>query len=120
MNQNTPKKFKKKQGIFSYLEQKLPLNQLFIDGLPMRYIPLVAYLFFLGLTYVGNTHFYERTADKVEHLTIEVDALRVNFMSLKSSYMLDSKQSNIAQRVAPLGIYESNYPPYVIKIIHGR
>ena len=30
--------------------------------------------------------------------------------------MLDSKQSIVAQRVAPLGIYESNQPPLKINL----
>ncbi|OJW71133.1 MAG: hypothetical protein BGO68_04785 [Candidatus Amoebophilus sp. 36-38] len=109
-------KKQKKYGLFTYLEKSLPFGKLFMDGLPSRYVPLIAYSLLLGIIYVGNTHYYERTARKVDTLEQEVGALRVEFTSLKSSYMLDSKQSVVAQRVAPLGIYESNQPPIKVKV----
>lgn len=116
MAKNVYKARKKRSGLFTYLEKSLPFGRLFIDGLPSRYIPVIAYGFLLGLIYVGNTHYYERTARKVDKLEQEIGALRVEFTSLKSSYMLDSKQSIVAQRVAPLGIYESNQPPLKINL----
>ena len=115
MEKNIYKGSKKKNSIFSYLEKSLPFGKLFIDGIPIRYIPMVAYSFLLGLIYVGNTHYYERKARKIDTLEQEVEALRVEVTSLKSSYMLDSKQSIVAKRVAKLGIYESNHPPFKIK-----
>jgi len=116
MAKNAYKARKKKLGLFTYLEKSLPFGRLFIDGLPSRYIPVIAYGFLLGLIYVGNTHYYERTARKVDKLEQDIGALRMEFTSLKSSYMLDSKQSVVAQRVVPLGIYESNQPPFKIKL----
>jgi hypothetical protein len=106
---------KKRYGLFTYLENSLPFGKLFIDGLPSRYIPLIAYSLLLGIIYVGNTHYYERTERKVETLEQEVAALRVEFTSIKSSYMLDSKQSAVAKRVASMGIYEANQPPFKVK-----
>jgi hypothetical protein len=116
MAKNVYKASKKGSDLFTYLEKSLPFGRLFIDGLPSRYIPIIAYSFLLGLIYVGNTHYYERTAREVDKLEQEINALRVEFTSIKSSYMLDSKQSIVAQRVAPLGIYESNQPPIKIKL----
>lgn len=115
MMKNAYKSSKKKLGLFTYLEKSLPFGKLFIDGVPVRYIPIIAYGFFLILIYVGNNHYYERTARQIDKLEHEIGALRVEFISLKSSYMLDSKQSVVAQRVAELGIYESNQPPFKIK-----
>lgn len=106
----------KKEGIFTYVEKKLPLSQLFIDGLPTRYLPIILYGFLLGVIYVGNTHYYERAARQAENLEQEIENLRVEFISLKSAYMLASKQSTVAKRVAPLGIIESNEPPFKIKL----
>jgi hypothetical protein len=111
-----PKPDQKKGGIFTYVEKKVPLSQLFIDGLPTRYLPIIFYGFLLGIIYVGNTHYYERTARQAENLEQEIETLRVEFISLKSAYMLASKQSTVAKRVAPLGIVESNEPPFKIKL----
>lgn len=106
----------KQKGIFTYVEKKVPLSQLFIDGLPTRYLPLIFYGFLLGVIYVGNTHYYERAARQAGTLEQEIETLRVEFISLKSEYMLASKQSTVAKRVAPLGIIESKEPPLKIKL----
>lgn len=115
MAKNVYKSDKRRHGLFTYLEKSLPFNRLFTDGLPSRYLPLIAYSLLLGIIYVGNTHYYERTARKLDKLEQDVGALRVEFTSLKSSYMLDSKQSVVAQRVAHLGIFESNQPPFKVR-----
>ena len=105
----------RRKGIFSYIEQKIPLTQMVTDGLPTRYIPLVLYGFLLGILYVGNTHYYERKARQVVILEKKIETLRVEFISLKSAYMLTRRQSAVAQRIAPMGIIEAKTPPYVIK-----
>ena len=106
----------KRPGLFAYLECTLPFKGLFVDGLPVRYVPLVLYVFLLGLLYVGNTHYHEKMVRQISRLELAVGALRVDFTALKASYMLDSKQSAVAKRVAPLGIYETNQPPLKIKL----
>lgn len=107
---------KKHRGLFSYIEQKIPLTQIFADGLPAHYLPIILYGFLLGLIYVGNTHYYERKARQVVILEKKIEPLRVEFISLKSAYMLTRKQSSVASRVAPMGIIEAKEPPYVIKL----
>jgi len=116
MSKNIYKASKKKTGLFTYLENHMPFGGLFIDGLPSRYLPLVLYSFLLGLLYIGNTHYYEKNLRKAEKLEQEVEALRVTFTTLQSSYMLASKQSMVAQQVAALGLYESNKPPFKIVV----
>lgn len=104
------------KGIFSYLESKIPLTQIFTEGLPARSLPLILYGFLLGIIYVGNTHYYERKARQVVILEQKIETLRVEFISLQSTYMLTRKQSTVAQRVARMGIIEAKEPPYVIKL----
>jgi len=118
MAKNTYKSHKsqKKTGLFAYLERTLPFQELFVDGLPVRYVLLVLYILLLGLFYVGNTHYHEKMVRQIDRLEQEVGVLRVDFTALKASYMLDSKQSTVAKRVAPLGIYETNRPPMKIKL----
>lgn len=115
MTENTYKS-QKKLSIFTYIERTLPFKDLFVDGLPVRYVPLVLYALLLGLLYVGNTHYHEKIVRQISRLEQEVGALRVDFTALQASYMLDSKQSTVAKRVAPLGIYEANQPPLKIKL----
>lgn len=111
-----PQKRKQSSGLFGYIEQKIPLTQIFADGLPARYLPIILYGFLLGIFYVGNTHYYERKARQLVILEKQIETLRVEFIALKSAYMLMRKQSSVAQRVAPIGIMEAKEPPYVIKL----
>ncbi len=115
MEQNSYKS-KKRRGLFTYLEKSLPFQQLFVDGLPVRYIPPILFLLLLGLLYVGNTHHHEKMVRQINRLEQEVGELRVDFTSLKASYMLDSRQSAVAERVAHLGLYEGNRPPFKVKL----
>lgn len=115
MAKNTYKS-RKRSGLFAYLERTLPFQTLFIDGLPVRYVPWVLYALLLGLLYVGNTHYHEKMVRQIDRLEREVGILRVDFTTLKASYMLDSKQSVVAKRVASLGLCEASHPPLKIKL----
>lgn len=113
---NNTYKSPKRPSIFAHLEPIIASSNLFVDGLPVRYIPLVLYVLLLGLCYVGNTHYHERMVRETHRITQEVSLLRVDFTELKAKHMLDSKQSVVAKRVASLGIYETNRPPLKVKL----
>lgn len=81
------------------------------------YVFRLLYLFFLGLLYVWNTHYHEKILHRIHQLQPIVDGLRVKHMQLQSSYMFDSKQSEVAKKVAPLAIYESKTPLTPLKPI---
>jgi hypothetical protein len=114
MDKNTYKS-QKRQGLFTYLEHTLRLNDFSFHGLPGRYIPRLLFLFLLGIFYVGNTHYHEKMVRKINQLEHEVGSLRVDYTTLKAGYMFDSKQSEVAKRVAKMGLYETPYPPLKVK-----
>lgn len=114
MKRNTYK-YQKKTDVFTYIEQFLQRNGFVSEDFPVKYLPQVLYVFFLGLLYVGNTHYYEKVIRKITQLEEKVEDLRTNFITLKADYMFASKQSEVAQRVAPMEIYESTKPPCKIK-----
>ena len=115
MNKNSYKT-KKRKGLFTYLESKIRFKNNSLAGLPGRYISRLLFLFFLGIIYVGNTHHYEKTVRKIGQLEQEVDTLRVDYTTLQADYMFDSKQSEVAKRVAPMGLYEAPYPPLKVRL----
>ena len=86
-----------------------------VYGLPERYGPRLLFLFCVGIFYVGNTHYYEKMVRKIEQLEREVDTLRVDYTTLQADYAFDRKQSEIAKKVADMGLYEAPYPPLKIK-----
>ena len=105
----------KKITLFGQLEKQLRLKRTLLSNSSSYYLFRLLYIFSLGLLYIWNAHFHEKTLYKIHKLQPLVDGLRVKYMELQSSYMLNSKQSEIAKRVNPLDIYESKVPPYTIK-----
>ena len=85
-------------------------------GLPGHYMPRLLFLFFMGIFYVGNTHYYEKIARRIGQLEQEVDTLRVDYTTLQADDAFDRKQSEVAKRVAKLGLCETPYPPLKIKL----
>ncbi len=103
------------RSIFSYLEQVFHPGDTFLYGLPGRYLNRLLFLFLLGMVYVGNTHFFERTVRRISTLERDVNALRVDYTTQKASYMFMSKQSEVAKRVKEHGLCEVPLPPYTIQ-----
>ena len=98
-------------NLFQLIESYARLGFLFDGGLPVKYMPQVAFLALVALVYIGNTHFAERTIRKLDKAKTEVDELRADYTTLKSDYMLQSTQSSVAERVKELGLQESKVPP---------
>lgn len=115
MKENTYKPIKN-TTLFSWLTQVFHLNAALRQRIATHYARRLLYLLFLGLFYIWNAHYHEKMIYTINQLQPIVNGLRVKYMRLQSNYMLHSKQSTIAKRVAPLGIVESSIPPYIITI----
>jgi len=109
-----PERDEGKVSFFSLIENYLNVNPWFESGLPVKYLPHVLYACFLGILYIGNNHFAERTIRQIDRLQIEVENLRADFTTLKADYMFDSKQSEVSKKVAAAGLKESLKPPFKI------
>lgn len=110
-----PKKERKAGGsIFSGLEKKMTLENYFEEGFPVQYLPKILFVMLLGLIYIGNTHYGEKTIRKINHIQAEVEDLRADYITLKSDLMFASKQSEVARKVKVFGLKESLVPPYKV------
>lgn len=117
MKKNTPKvkhSKRKRSSVFTYIEEKLKLDFAFEQGLPVRYLPYILFLTAIGIFYIGNSHYGEKTIRKINDLQTRVENLRADYTSLKADYMFASKQSEVARKVKDFGLYESSTPPYKI------
>lgn len=103
-------------SVFSALDKLIKLDHLFEKGIPIEYLPKVLFCTVLVIIYIANGHFAERNARKIEKLKQEVEDLRADYITMKSDYMYESKQSEIAKRAATMGIYESDVPPTKILV----
>ncbi|BDD09792.1 hypothetical protein FUAX_22240 [Fulvitalea axinellae] len=110
------KKKRKKFNVFFLFDKVLNWDVFFQDGLPVKYLPQAAYLIFLGIVYIGNTHYSGKIGGEIESLSNEVEELRADFTTLKADYMFKGKQSEVAKRVKSMGLRESLDPPYKLVI----
>ena len=104
----------KGKSLFSYIEKAFNLNNIFNDGLPVKYLPRILWLAMLALIYIANAHYGEKTVRQIEETKTQVEDLRADYTTLKADYMYASKQSEVAKKVEELGLYESSEPPYKI------
>ena len=74
----------------------------------------------LTLLYIGNTHYGNRMNRNIQRLKQETEDLRADYTTLKSDYMEASKQSEVARKVAAIGLVESSSPPFRITVPAGH
>jgi len=107
-------KSQKNGSLFSRLERMLNIGSLFENGLPIKYLPNVAFVTVLIIVYIGYNHYAEKTLREINKLEVEVENLRADYTTLKSDYMYSRLQSEVAKRVADLGLQEGKVPPQKI------
>ncbi|MGI4832785.1 MAG: FtsL-like putative cell division protein [Janthinobacterium lividum] len=107
-------------SLFSLLDRFTGLDGLFREGLPVRYLPKLLFVMLLTLLYIGNTHYGNRMNRNIQRLKQETEDLRADYTTLKSDYMEASKQSEVARKVAAIGLVESSSPPFRIAVPAGR
>ena len=117
MAQNTFKiQTRKRKSVFSLLENAVGGIDLKEHGIPVKYIPYFVYVALFLIFYIGNNHYAEKTIRKINRLEVQVEDLRADYTTLKSEYMYDRLQSEVARKVAPMGLRESQQPPHKIEV----
>jgi hypothetical protein len=79
----------------------------------LRLLPFIFFLTFLIIVYIANSYYAEKTIRQTEKVRKEIKELELEYISVKSDYMVCSKQSSVAVRLDSLrsGIKESVVPP---------
>jgi hypothetical protein len=107
-------------SLFSLLDRFTGLDSFFEEGLPVQYLPKVLFIMLLTLIYIGNTHYGNRMNRNIQRLKLETEDLRADYTTLSSDYMEASKQSEVARKVAAIGLVESSSPPFRIVVPTGH
>ena len=102
--------------VFQMIESSMGLSNVLSEGLPMKHMPRIAFIMGLLIFYIANTHYADKIVRNTAKLKSEVQDLRADYTTLKADLMFKSKQSEVAKRVAILGLEESLTPPYKIEI----
>ena len=109
----------RKKNIFSLLEE-LGADKLIGPGIPLKLIPKVLFLVFLGALYINNGHRADNRVRRLSKVRQEVQDLRADYITLKSEYMLKGKYSEVIKKASGLGLYESTQPPYKITLAEEK
>ena|SRR3990170_1769112 len=79
-------------------------------------LPFIFFLTFIGILYIANGYYAERTVRDLYKVGNELKELRSEYITLKSDLNYKSKQSQVAQATEILGIKESTIPPTKIVV----
>jgi hypothetical protein len=107
-------------SLFSLLDRFTGFDSFFEEGLPVKYLPKILFVMLLTLIYIGNTHYGNRMNRNIQRLKLETEDLRADYTTLSSDYMEASKQSEVARKVAAIGLVESSSPPFRIVVPAGH
>lgn len=110
----------KGSGLFGWMSRWVKNDSNLERNFPVKYLPKIVFAVTLGVIYVWNTHYAERTVRKIDKLETEVEDLRADVTTLEAEYMYGSKQSEVAKKVKALGLEESKEPPYKIVADEGE
>lgn len=84
----------------------------------LKNLPFIFFLSFLAICYIANGYYADDQVRKVNKLTNEIKELRTQYMVVKDSFIIRSKQTEIARVLSKqqTGIKESVVPPKKIII----
>ena len=79
-------------------------------------MPFILFLTFLGILYIANGYWAEKTIKDLYRTNKEVKELRSEYITIKSELEIMKQQSQIASIIEDLGLKESTSPPKKIVI----
>lgn len=79
----------------------------------LKNLPFIFFLSFLAICYIANGYYADDQVRKVNRLTNEIKELRTQYIVVKDSLVVKSKQTEVAKALAvqQTGIKESVVPP---------
>ena len=79
----------------------------------IKNLPFIFFLSFLAICYIANGYYADDQVRKVNKLNNEIKELRTQYIVVKDSLVIKSKQTEVARALAKLqtGIKESVVPP---------
>jgi hypothetical protein len=77
----------------------------------IRQLPFLLTLTLMGLAYIFNSNFADKTIIQISRTKNELEELRFNYINTKSKLMQGSRQSELVHRLEARGVKESKIPP---------
>ena len=80
-------------------------------------LPFLAVLTLMGLAYIFNSNYTDKTVIRISRTKSELEELRFNYINTKSKLMKGTRQSELVHRLEYRGVKESKVPPRKIVIV---
>lgn len=80
----------------------------------VRQLPFILYLTLLGVVYIYNGHWANKTIRNIQLTEKQIRELNYEYVTAKGSLLAKSKPSEVSQAVAPLGLKELKGSPWVL------
>ncbi len=90
---------------------KIPFKAAVKYGWILHHLPFFLFMAMLALVYIANGHWADNTIRDINVTAKEVKNLEYEYKSLKSLEMFKSRESQVIQAAAPLGIAPAIEPP---------
>ena len=100
---------------FKIPDWKLVLNKVGQKGIVSN-IPFILYIAFLALVYITINHHAENTIRDINKTAKDLKELRWRYVDEKTQIMFLTKESQLEQSAASLGLKKTKVPPYKIAI----
>lgn len=85
-------------------------------GIFVRFMPFLFFLAVLGLIYIANGYYADRTIREIDRTSKEIKELKSEYITTKAELMQKSIQSEVAKVVEPYGIKPSVVSPKKIVV----
>lgn len=107
---------KNKRGLFGSIDRLFNMNKVLGGALPVDLLPHLAWGTLLTLVYIGCSNHADSLIRRTEDTRKRIAEKRAEYITLKSSFMKESKQSAIAKRVERLQVKENQVAPLKIVV----
>ncbi len=90
---------------------KASLRQVVNYGWVLKNIPFFLFLAVLAVLYIANGHYADKTIRSINTTAAQLKELQYEYKTVKSEMMYKSREAEMVQAAAPLGLKVSPEPP---------
>ena len=80
----------------------------------VRQLPFILYLTLLGVLYIYNGHWANKTIRNIQRAETEMQELQYEYIAAKGELLARSKPGEVLKAVAPLGLKQLTSSPVVL------
>ena len=109
-------KSNEKKGLFSNLNEYLHVDESTKKVIHVRFLSQIILILILCLLYISNHYETKKKMRTINKLEAQVEDLRADFTTLKASFMIESKQSEVTKRAKKLGLIVPDQSPIIVRL----